>query len=345
MNQLPYDAILYLSFGGPEGPDDVMPFLRNVVRGRNVPEERLLGVAEHYMHFGGVSPINEQNREVIAGLQREVDAQEWSLPIYFGNRNWHPYLTDTMQQMREDGVRRAICLVTSAFSSYSGCRQYRENIMAAQEEMGTGFPEVDKIRVFYNHPLFVSAVADRIRTAQATLDAKLDDVHLVFTAHSIPNSMASGCRYEEQLRESARLIAAELGVADWTLCYQSRSGPPSQPWLEPDICDYLEQYANDGRTAAIIISPLGFLTDHMEVLFDLDTEAKDVCEQRGIRMARAGTVGAHPKYLQMLRMLVEERLGIREAEAIGEHPASHDVCPIDCCLPGQRPRPTSPAEG
>ena len=347
-NDGPYDAILYLSFGGPEGADDVMPFLRNVVRGRNIPDERLLGVAKHYMHFGGVSPINAQNREVIAALEIELAENNIDLPVYFGNRNWHPMLTDTLQTMKKAGVERVLSVVTSAFSSYSGCRQYRENITAAQEQIVGGL-EVDKLRVFYNHPLFIDAMADRIQLAQQSLGTPIEETKLVFTAHSIPNSMAEGCSYESQLKESARLVADKLGWTNWSLCYQSRSGAPTQPWLEPDICDYLAELAEaresvaesgasesgaseSGVNNSVVVSPLGFLTDHMEVLFDLDIEAKEVCAANNLPFARASTVGAHPSYIRMLRLLIEERLGRREPEAIGEHPPSHDVCPIDCCL-------------
>ena len=210
-----------------------MPFLRNVVRGRNVPDERLLGVAEHYAHFGGVSPINGQNREVIAALETELSQNKIDLPVYFGNRNWDPLLTDTLARMQENGVKRVLTFVTSAFSSYSGCRQYRENIVAAQEQLGDIAPEVDKIRVFYNHPLFIEAMADRIQSALDSLGTTAADTKLIFTAHSIPNSMADGCSYEPQLRESARLITKRLNWNDWNLCYQSRSGPPLSPGSNP----------------------------------------------------------------------------------------------------------------
>jgi ferrochelatase len=334
MSDNSYDAILYVSFGGPEGPDDVMPFLRNVVRGRNVPEERLQGVAKHYMHFDGVSPINGQNRGVIKALKQELVANRIDLPIYFGNRNWHPMLTDTMQQMQKDGVKRALSLVTSAFSSYSGCRQYRENIQAAQEALAdpASAPTSDKIRVFYNHPLFVQAMAERIKLAYGEIETPLESTELIFTAHSIPLGMAEGCAYQSQLTESARLIAESLGWPRWSLCYQSRSGPPTQPWLEPDICDYLADVADKKSATGVIISPLGFLSDHVEVLFDLDIEARELCNERKLPMARAGTVGIHPLYIRMLRELIEERLGRRQPTALGEHPPSHDTCPVDCCL-------------
>jgi len=333
MNAPNYDAILFLSFGGPEGPDDVMPFLRNVVRGRNVPDERLQSVAKHYMHFGGVSPINQQNRDVISALQIELATNDIDLPVYFGNRNWQPMLADTMRQMQQDGVQRVLTIVTSAFSSYSGCRQYLENIRDAQQELDFPFPQVDKVRVFFNHPLFIEAVSERIHEAFSGLDAAVNDGELIFTAHSIPMAMADRCLYEVQLNESAKLIAERLNWQRWSLCYQSRSGPPTQPWLEPDICSYLTELADKDPSRAIVIAPLGFLSDHLEVLFDLDIEARQVCDEKGLAMARAATVGTHPKYIELLRILVEERLGRRESATIGDQPPCRDVCPADCCLP------------
>ncbi|MEO2007830.1 MAG: ferrochelatase [Pirellulaceae bacterium] len=333
MNAPNYDAILFLSFGGPEGPDDVMPFLRNVVRGRNVPDERLQSVAKHYMHFGGVSPINQQNRDVISALQIELATNDIDLPVYFGNRNWQPMLADTMRQMQQDGVQRVLTIVTSAFSSYSGCRQYLENIRDAQQELDFPFPQVDKVRVFFNHPLFIEAVSERIHEAFSGLDAAVNDGELIFTAHSIPMAMADHCLYEVQLNESAKLIAERLNWQRWSLCYQSRSGPPTQPWLEPDICSYLTELADKDPSRAIVIAPLGFLSDHLEVLFDLDIEARQVCDEKGLAMARAATVGTHPKYIELLRILVEERLGRRESATIGDQPPCRDVCPADCCLP------------
>jgi ferrochelatase len=227
-----YDALLVLSFGGPEGPDDVIPFLQNVTAGRNIPAERLAEVAEHYQHFGGISPINAQNRALIAALK----ASDFPLPIYFGNRNWHPFVTDTVAQMKADGIKNALAFVTSAFSSYSGCRQYREDIAKAREAVGDGAPEFGKIRVFYNHPLFIEVMAERVNEALSQLP---DGSRVVFTAHSIPIGMARGCDYEAQLTEAAGLIAEACGVENFDLAYQSRSGPPQVPWLEPDILDYL----------------------------------------------------------------------------------------------------------
>jgi ferrochelatase len=336
-----YDAILLVSFGGPEGPDDVMPFLENVTRGRGVPRERLLEVAHHYDLFGGISPINAQNRELIAALEAELRAHGIDLPIYFGNRNWQPFLTDTIREMRDDGVRRAIGFLTSAFSSYSGCRQYRENLFDAQRAVGPDAPEVPRLRMLYNHPGFVAANADRVRTALDRLPGSVrDGVNLVFTAHSIPVAMARGCAYESQLRETARLVAEQVGVAEYAVVYQSRSGPPHVPWLEPDVCDHLEALAARG-VEAVVVSPIGFVSDHLEVLYDLDVEAKETAQRLGIAMERAGAAGTHPAFVAAIRELVQERLAEgTPRRALGRFGPSHDTCAPDCCLPGNgRPGP------
>ena len=327
-----YDAVLLVSFGGPDGPDDVMPFLENVLRGRNVPRERMLEVAEHYHHFGGKSPINEQNRTLLAALRAELDRRGPHLPVYWGNRNWHPLLTDTIREMADAGVKRAIAFVTSAYSSYSGCRQYRENIAAACAAVGERAPQIDKLRVFFNHPGFVGPMADNVRRAIDRLpEHGRAGAPVLFTAHSIPTSMADGCRYGTQLDEACRLVAEQAGVTDWKLVFQSRSGPPTQPWLEPDICDAIRDlYARGGRQ--LVIAPIGFISDHMEVLYDLDTEAADLCRELGIDMVRAATVGTDPAFIGMIRDLIAERSGmLQERAAIGRLPANHDVCPLDCC--------------
>jgi ferrochelatase len=328
-----YDAFLLVSFGGPEGPGDVLPFLENVLRGRNVPRERMLAVAEHYQHFGGVSPINAQNRSLIAALKDEFAAAGLKLPIYFGNRNWHPLLPDTLRQMKADGVRRAIAFFTSAFSSYSGCRQYRENIAAAQAEVGEGAPEVDKLRVFFNHPGFIEPMIERTREALLQIEPpRTAEAHLVFTAHSIPLAMAQNCDYETHFREASRLVAAGLGNANWRLAYQSRSGPPSQPWLEPDVGDVLAEIAAAAGSRDVVLVPIGFISDHIEVLYDLDEEAKQKGAVLGLNVVRAGTVDTHPRFVRMIRELVEERLTDRpERLALGKLGPSHDVCPPDCC--------------
>jgi ferrochelatase len=332
-----YDAILLISFGGPERREDVMPFLENVTRGRNIPHERLLEVAEHYYHFGGKSPINEQCRELIGALRRELDEHDIGLPIYWGNRNWDPLLADALRQMRNDGVKRALGLVTSAYSSYSGCRQYRENVAAAQAAVGEGAPAVDKLRVFYNHPGFVEAAVLRVREALAQWpEGERAAVRFVATAHSIPSSMAQSSDYEKQLRETTRLVAEASGFTDWDLVYQSRSGPPTQPWLEPDILDHLKKLHASG-VLDVIVAPLGFISDHLEVLYDLDTEAQALAGELGMRMVRAETVGTHPVFVGMLRQLIAERLSPSEEKlAIGHFGPSHDVCPLDCCPAPQR---------
>jgi len=322
-----FDAVLVLSFGGPEKPDDVIPFLENVLRGRNVPRERMLAVAEHYHHFDGKSPINDQARALIAALRAELESTELEgngprLPIYWGNRNWHPFLADTLRQMKADGVRRALAFVTSIFSSYSGCRQYLENIERARAEVPDA-PEIQKLRKFYNHPLFIEAQAEEVRSVLGNRSAKI-----IFTAHSVPLSMAETSDYQKQLQESCRLVAERLGSSDWRLVYQSRSGPPSQPWLEPDIADVMREL---DRGADVVVVPIGFVSDHIEVIYDLDTEVQAIARERGVNMLRAPTVGVHPKFVRMIRELIEERLGLCEPRAIGQYPPSHDVCRADCC--------------
>jgi protoporphyrin/coproporphyrin ferrochelatase len=328
-----YDAILVTSFGGPERPNDVMPFLENVLRGKNVPRERMLEVAEHYYHFGGKSPINDQNRQLIAALEIELAQHGPRLPIYWGNRNWHPMLTDTLRRMRADGVRRALAFVTSAYSSYSSCRQYREDIARAQEATGEGAPVVDKIRAFHNHPGFVEAVVDRLQQALAKIpEDRREAARLIYTAHSIPLAMAQGCDYEKQLKETGRLVAEELGHKAWWLVYQSRSGPASQPWLEPDILDCLREIRARGGSSDVVIAPIGFVSDHMEILFDLDTQARELCAELGLQMVRAETVGTHPRFIRMIRELICERMDETTPKlSLGVLGGRPDVCAPDCC--------------
>jgi len=322
-----YDALLVVSFGGPEGMDDVMPFLENVLRGRNVPRERMLSVAHHYEMFGGVSPINQQNRNLIAALQEELEREGPVLPIYWGNRNWHPLLPETLRQMSADGVQNALAFVTSAYSSYSSCRQYRQNIADAQTEVGPTAPRIDKLRAFYNHPLFIEANVEHIRAALN----QLEDPYLVFTAHSIPEAMAANCEYADQLQETGRLIAERLETDRWRVVYQSRSGSPSQPWLEPDIGDCLRQIRSEG-VSEVVVAPIGFVSDHMEVVYDLDFEAQNLANELGIRMVRAATAGTHPAFVRMIRELILERTDNAPARFLGSRGAGHDVCPADCCL-------------
>jgi ferrochelatase len=340
-----YDAILVVSFGGPESKDEVIPFLENVLRGKNVPRERLLTVAGHYYHFEGRSPINQQTRELIAALEAELEQHGPKLPIYWGNRNWHPLLPETLLKMKQDGIRRAVGFVTSAYSSYSGCRQYREDIARARNEVGTGAPEVDKLRAFFNHPLYVEATVERVREAlQAVpLDAR-QNVQIVYLAHSIPMSMANTSDYAKQLEEVRRVVSEALGHKNDALVYQSRSGAPGQPWLGPDILEYLRQVKAENLASAVVLAPISFISDHMEVLYDLDVEAKQVCDALGLPMTRAKTVGVHPKFVAMIRELILERMdpgAVRRA--VGSLGAREDVCEEGCC-PGLV-RPTAMVRG
>lgn len=328
----PYHAILILSFGGPEGMDDVMPFLENVLRGRNVPRERMLGVAKHYGLFGGVSPINEQNRKLIAALRLELGAKGPRIPIYFGNRNWHPLLADTVRQMRDDGVKNALAFVTSAYSSYSSCRQYLEDIERARDSVGPEAPRIEKLRAFYNHPGFIEANVANVRDALEQIPTeRRADAQIVFTAHSIPESMAQNCDYEAQLRETSRLIANTLAAEKWQLAFQSRSGSPSQPWLGPDICDALRQLQAEGARD-VVVAPVGFVSDHMEIIYDLDTEAMALCHELGLNMVRAATAGTHPAFIAMIRELIMERLDETVARrSLGADGPRCDVCHLGCC--------------
>jgi ferrochelatase len=331
-----YDALLVLSFGGPEGMDDVMPFLENVTRGRNVPRERLLEVAEHYAHFEGVSPINAQNRALVAALERELAARGIALPIYLGNRNWHPLLESTLARMRDDGVRQALVFVTSAYSSYSGCRQYREDIARALSVIGEPTLQFDKIRVFYNHPGFVEPMADGVRAALESLPtARRDAAEVIFTAHSIPLAMARNSAYERQLRETCRLVAERAGPNRYRLAWQSRSGPPQVPWLEPDILDELDRLHTSG-VRDVIVMPVGFISDHLEVLYDLDHEAREQASALGMTMIRVPTVGTDPRFVAMIRELIEERTSPHPVRRyLGAFGPSHDFCPANCCRLGE----------
>ncbi len=337
----PYDALLIVSFGGPDAPEDVLPFLENVLRGRNVPRERMLEVAEHYYEFGGRSPINDQNRALIAALETELATHGPHLPIYWGNRNWHPLLSDTLRQMAAEGVRHALAFMTSAYSSYSSCRQYRENVAAAQADVASHAPQVDKLRVFFNHPGFIEPMIENVRAALEQIPTdRRDAAELIFTAHSIPQSMADNCRYKEQLREASRLVAEGVSRTNWSLVYQSRSGPPQQPWLEPDVGDFIQSRHKHSPLRDVVIVPIGFISDHLEILFDLDTEVRRICETLGIHMVRAATVGTHPRFVRMIRELVEERLSPSPTRlALGNLGPSHDICPVDCCqyVPPLRP--------
>ena len=336
----PYDALLLISFGGPDGMADVDPFLDHVLRGRSVPPERRREVAHHYERLGGVSPINAQNRALLEALRAEMGARGWRLPLYWGNRNWHPLLVDTLRTMAGDGVRRALAFVTSAYSSYSGCRQYLEDIARAQADVGPGAPVVDKLRAFHDHPGFVEANADRIREALSSLaPAHRAAAPIAFTAHSLPVSMASGCDYVRQLQETCALVAAAVPSARWALAYQSRSGFPREPWLEPDILDHLTALHAAGARD-VVVAPVGFVSDHMEVVYDLDVEAKARAAALGVGFVRAGTAGIHPAMVRMIGDLVEERVAGAERRALGASGPRPDVCAIGCCSPGAGRPPT-----
>ena len=327
-----YDAVLVVSFGGPEGPADVIPFLENVLAGRNVPRQRLLEVAEHYRHFGGKSPLNAQNRALVAALQDELEAHGSPLPIYWGNRNWQPLLPEVVGRMERDGVRRALAFVTSAYSSYSSCRQYLEDIERARASVGPAAPRVEKLRAFYNHPGFIEPMTRRVADSLAQVpDERRADTHIVYTAHSIPTAMAETGDYVAQLEEACRLVSESLRLASYELAYQSRSGPPSQPWLEPDIVDVLGRLQTAGKVRDVVVVPIGFLSDHIEILWDLDTEARQVAEDLGLNMIRAKTVGSHPDFVRMIRQLIEERTLDGPRLALGTRGPSHDECPADCC--------------
>jgi ferrochelatase len=312
-----YDALLLVSFGGPEKREDVIPFLENVLRGRNVPRERLLAVAEHYYHFDGRSPINDQCRELVDALMAAIETRGLELPIYWGNRNWHPMLADTVGKMRDAGVTRALAIATSAFGSYSGCRQYREDIDAARAAV-PGAPEIDKLPPFWNLPGFIDTMAERVREVLA----RLPGADVVYTAHSIPLAMARSSPYETQLLEASRRVNQQLGLGEPVLVYQSRSGPPSQPWLEPDIGDYIRRT----ESKRLVVTPIGFLSDHMEVIYDLDVVAADLAKERGIEFVRAGTPGTHPRFVAGLVGLVQD------AMVNGAVP-----CAPDCCQRMARP--------
>jgi protoporphyrin/coproporphyrin ferrochelatase len=335
-----YDAFLLVSFGGPERRSDVIPFLENVTRGRGVPRERLEQVAEHYYRFGGVSPINAQCRDLLAAVEKDFVASGIDLPVYWGNRNWDPLLTDTVAAMAADGRQHAIAFVTSAYSSYSSCRQYLENIGQARAGVGPRAPRIDKLRPYFNHPGFVEPLADAVRRAAETLPLPvMEDFDLVFTAHSIPEAMAAasgpaGGAYPRQLAEASRLVAERAGRGrSWRLAYQSRSGPPSVPWLGPDVNDCLAELAGSG-SAAVVLVPVGFVSDHLEVVYDLDVEAAQLAERLGLPLARAATPGTDPRFVAMITELVTERLSGQPPRALGDLGSSLDVCGSGCCGAG-----------
>jgi len=338
-------AVLVVSFGGPEQPADVRPFLENVTRGRGVPPERLDEVEAHYQAFGGRSPINDQVRALIAALRAELDRRgRADLPIHWGNRNWHPYVEEAVAAMAAEGITEAFAFVTSAFSSYSGCRQYREDLERACSAVGEQAPVVHKLRVFFDHPGFVEPVADRVVEAVRSLGDGTagEGPVLLFCAHSIPVASAATCDYERQLRAAAALVAERVGGSpSWELVWQSRSGPPQVPWLEPDVGDRITQLAESGVRDVVLV-PLGFVSDHLEVLFDLDTVAVPLGRSLGMRVVRAATVGTDERFVAMIADLIEERR-LAEAGGTPDRPALSalgvwpDRCAGDCCPAPVRP--------
>ncbi|ONM49717.1 ferrochelatase [Nocardia donostiensis] len=345
-------ALLLLSFGGPERPEDVMPFLENVTRGRDVPPERLAEVAEHYLHFGGVSPINALNRDILASVTAELTAAGIDLPVYFGNRNWHPMVEDTVARMADDGIDSALVFPTSAWGGYSGCRQYDEDIARARDAVGAAAPEMVKLRHYFDHPLLIEAFADAIRAARQRLpQERRDSARLVFTAHSVPISADAaagppadgGGLYSRQVAEAARLCAAATGAADYDLVWQSRSGPPQVPWLEPDIVDHLAALSARG-VDAVVLCPVGFVSDHLEVIWDLDNEAADKAEELGMAFARAATPGTDPRFSRMVVELISEHLTDQPVRRLGQVPGygctvNGAPCAPGCCAPPARTRP------
>jgi ferrochelatase len=338
-----YDAVLVVSFGGPEGPDDVAPFLDRVFRGLPVTPEIKERVTQRYLAFGGVSPINGHTRAFITALTQELDAHGPVLPVYWGNRNWHPLLEDTLRRMTRDGVRRAIAYVTSAFSSYSGCRKYREDLYAAARPLDVP-PVIDKLRFGYNHPGFIEAVSERVTDALAEIPApRREAAPILFTAHALPEAMARHACYEAQLNESCQLVGDALEHQRWRLAYQSNNASyGKEQWLGPDIRDALEAVRREGADD-VIVAPIGFVCDHLEVVLDLDTEAASAARELGLNMVRAATVGTHPAYVGMVRELILERMTDHPVRrALGALGPSHDRCPADCCLSG-RPGAPKPA--
>ncbi|MEO9221576.1 MAG: ferrochelatase [Mycobacteriaceae bacterium] len=346
-----YTALLVLSFGGPEGPDEVMPFLENVTRGRGIPPNRLEAVAQHYLHFGGVSPINGLNRQLIADVEAELARQDTPMPVYFGNRNWHPMVEDTLAEMHSVGVRDALVFSTSAWGGYSGCRQYQEDIARARAAVGPDAPNLTKLRQFFDHPLFVDSVADAITAAYAQLPAeRRDAARLVFTAHSVPEAAdlaagppeEGGRRYSRQVAEASRLAAERVGVRDYDVVWQSRSGPPQVPWLAPDIVDHLRALDATG-TEAVIVCPVGFISDHLEVVWDLDTEAAEVADELGMSLVRAATAGTDPRFAELVAELVREQVSGAPARRRGTVGAAGCTrngtpCGTKCCEPPVRAR-------
>ena len=329
-----YDAVLILAFGGPEKPEEVLPFIEGIVRGRNVPRKRILEVARHYEHVGGRSPNNDQCRRLVSALEVELATHGPKLPVYWGNRHWRPYVADTIRRMADDRISHAAAFFPSPYSSYSTCRQYLETIDQARAAVGDCAPKVDKLRGYFNHPGFIETLVERAGDAiERVPPERRANAGLIFTAHSLPVAMASQCDYERQLAEAARLVGLGLNRSDWSIAYQSRSGPPTEPWLEPDICCFLRQLKQQHPAIAdVAVVPVDFIWDHMEVVYDLDVEVRRLCDELGINMIRAVTAGTHRRFVAMIRQLVVERAGDPSGRpALGRLGPAPDVCSVDCC--------------
>ena len=331
-----FDSLLLLSFGGPENSDDVMPFLRNVTAGRGVPDERLAVVAEQYELFGGKSPINELNQQLLSALDEELVSRGHEMATFWGNRNWHPFVTDTIADLKSLGHTSTVCLVTSAFSSYSGCRQYHEDLDRARNEV-PGAPNIERVRVYWDHPDFLGTAAELLAESRdaAGLSSETPVLH---SAHSLPLSMAANCDYQQQLNEAAAIVNELAGMrGPYEVVFQSRSGPPSVPWLTPDIDQRIHELAEQG-TEELLVHPLGFVADHMEVLFDLDTQSAAAAKEAGVKMVRTPTVGTHPRFVSMLVDLVEEAAGLRaDRPSLSKSGPRPDKCNSQCCPAPIRP--------
>lgn len=352
MAAVSYDALLWLSFGGPEGPDDVMPFLENVTRGRGVPPERLEAVAEHYYHFGGASPINELNRQAISAVEQELSDTGLDLPVYFGNRNWHPMVEDTLARMAADGVSSALVFPTSAYGGYSACRQYDEDISRARSAVGQQAPRLTKLRQFFDHPLFVTPFSDAVAAAHRRLDTAsartAPTARTVFVAHSVPTAAdraagppgSGGERYSQQVREASRLVAERVGVSDYDVVWQSRSGSGQIPWLEPDIVDHIDALHANGTTG-VVVCPVGFVSDHLEVVWDLDNEAAERAAEHGMEFARAATPNGDPRFAELVVELVREHVSDAPVRKLSDFPQAGCTtdgapCAVGCCEPPTR---------
>ncbi len=362
----PYDALLLVSFGGPEKPEDVVPFLENVTRGRGIPRERLEQVGEHYFLFGGRSPINDQNRAFVAAIEADFAEHGIDVPVYWGNRNWDPYLRDTLEQMAADGITRAACFVTSAYSSWSSCRQYRENLFDAVDGLDAA-PRLDKLRHYFNHPGFLEPVVDATLASLADLPDDLGEgARIVFVTHSIPTAMndgsgppeAGGGAYVAQHLSAAQVVVDRIAEQtgrrhEHDLVFCSRSGSPQTPWLEPDVNDHLESLAAHASADAVVLVPIGFVSDHMEVIYDLDTEAVATAERLGLPLRRAATAGLDPRFVAVVRDLLTERAALEAGgpdrdvspAAVGSIGAMWNRCPVGCCANPRAERPALCGDG